>query len=248
MNRSPNPAPKRARRPAAVVTASALCAALLWPSARAEPPAAAAAQNLLTLSASASAEVPRDLLSITFSTQREGADAAVVQAQLVQAVEAALAEARKQARPGQVEVSTGNFSLYPRPLPKGQPSTWQGIAEVRVEGRDIDAISRLVGRIQTLSVARVGYGLSREAREKAQAEVAAQAIARFRAQADIHAKSFGFDGVTLRQVEVNTQDISPPMPMYRAAAEMAMPAAAPLPVEAGKAQVSVSVSGTVQMK
>jgi hypothetical protein len=36
--------------------------------------------------------------------------------------------------------------------------------------------------------------------------------------------------------------------MFRASADMAMPAAAPLPVEAGKAQVGVTVSGTVQMK
>ena len=48
------------------------------------------------------------------TTTREGQDAATVQSQLKQALDAALAEARKAARPGQVEVQTGNFSLYPR--------------------------------------------------------------------------------------------------------------------------------------
>lgn len=240
MNRLPHRAPKSA------TTLALLCAALAMPRAWAELPASA--QNLLTLSASASVEVPRDTLSVTFSTQREGPDAAVVQAQLVQAVEAALTEARRHARPGQVEVSTGNFSLFPRPMPKAGPGPWQGVAEMHVEGRDIEAITRLVGRIQTLSVARVGYGLSREARDKVQGDVTAQAIARFRSQAAAQAKAFGFDAFTLRQVEVNTHESNPPMPMFRASAEMAMPAAAPLPMEAGKAQVSVTVSGTVQMQ
>ena len=224
----------------------ALCALSLAPCARAELPAGA--QNLLTLSATASIEVPRDLLSITFSTQREGPEAAAVQAQLMQALTAALAEARKAASPGRVDVSTGNFSLFPRPLPKGGTATWQGTAEMLVEGRDFEAITRLVGRIQTLSVARVGHGLSREARDKVQGEVTAMAIERFRSQAEAQAKAFGFAAVSLRAVQVQSNDVGPPMPMYRAAAGMAMAEAAPLPVEAGKAQVSATVSGTVQMQ
>jgi predicted secreted protein len=224
-----------------------LCAWLTAPPAWAELPAGA--QNLLTLSATATIEVPRDLLSITFSTHREGPDAAAVQAQLMQALAAALAEARKQARPGQVEVSTGNFSLYPRPQPKGGPGLWQGMAELRVEGRDIEAITQLVGRIHTLSVAQVSYGLSREARDKVQAEVTAMAIARFRRQAEAQAKAFGFDSVSLRAVEVSASETGPPMPMYRAAAaEVAVGAAPPLPVETGKAEIGATVSGTVQMK
>ena len=168
-----------------------MCLALAVLPASAEAPPAAHT-NQLTLSATASIDVTRDLLAITFSTQREGADAAAVQSQLAQALEPALAEARKIARPGQVEVSSGNFAVFPRYAPKGGATTWQGTAELRVEGRDVDSITRLVGRIQTMSVARVGYSLSREARDKVQAEVSAQAIARFRSQAEAYARAFGF--------------------------------------------------------
>jgi len=208
------------------------------------------ADNLLTLSASASVEVTRDVLGLVFSTQREGADAAAVQSQLVQALEPALAEARKLAKPGQVEVSTGNFSVFPRYAPKGGITQWQGTVELRVEGRDIDALTRLVPRITTLSVARVGYSLSREARDKVQADVAAQAIARFRSQAEAYAKAFGFTAVTLRSVEISSHDsANPPMPVFRAArAGGAMAADEALPVEAGNASVSTTVNGTVQMK
>jgi predicted secreted protein len=205
--------------------------------------------NQLSLSASASTEVTNDILVITFSTQREGGDPAAVQAHLTQAVNAALAEARKAAQPGQVDISTGSFSVQPRYAPKGEPMKWQGVAELRAEGKDFDALTRLVGRIQTLSVASVGYRLSREARDKVQGEVSAQAIARFRSQAEAYAKAFGFSGVTLRAVEVSTGEaFAPPMPRFRvASAEMAS-AAPPLPVEAGKSSVTATVSGSVQMK
>ena len=52
----------------------------------------APAQGVLGLSASASVEVTKDLLSVTFSTSKEGADANAVQAQLKQALDAALAD------------------------------------------------------------------------------------------------------------------------------------------------------------
>lgn len=203
--------------------------------------------GVVGLTASATVEVTKDLMTVTFTTTKEGQDAAAVQSQLKQALDAALAEARKAARPGQVEVQTGNFSLYPRYAPKGGISSWQGTAELIVEGRDMPAIGALTGRITTMTIGRVGYGLSRELREKTEGEVSAQAIERFRAKAAEYAKAFGYSGYAIREVHVNAD--SPPMlyaPM-RAKAMAASAADESLPVEAGKGTVTVSVNGTVQM-
>ncbi|MDO8419647.1 MAG: SIMPL domain-containing protein [Rubrivivax sp.] len=211
-------------------------------------------QNVVSLSASASVEVTKDWLTVVFSTTREGADAAAVQSQLRQALDLALTEARKAARPGQLEVQTGAFSLYPRyaPVnpksPSGQPGIvgWMGTTELVVEGRDTQAIAQLTARIQTLSIARVGFSLSREAREKVEGEVSAQAIARFRARADAVARQFGFGGYTVREVNVSSNEPGPMPPVMRAQASRAM-ADESLPVEAGKAVVTAAVSGSVQM-
>lgn len=207
-------------------------------------------QNALNLSATASQEVTRDVLGVSFTTTKEGTDAAQVQSALKQALDAALAEARKIAKPGQVEVQTGNFALYPRYAPKtGQINGWQGTAELQVEGKDTAAIAQLSGRIATMSIARVGYTLSREAREKVEGEVVAQAIARYKLRAADYARQFGFSGYQIGEVSVNTAD-SGPMPMA-APSMMRMKAAGmadeALPVEAGKATVSVSVNGVVVM-
>jgi predicted secreted protein len=232
---------------AAVASAMALPAA-----AQMQPPP----ENVVSLGASASIDVAQDWLTVVFSTSREGLDAGAVQSQLKQALDAALAEARKLAKPGQLEVRTGAFSLYPRHAPATTRSAtgqggivgWQGSTEMVVEGRDTQAIAQLTGRIQTLSIARTGFSLSREAREKVEGDVTAMAIARFRAHAEDVARQFGFGGYTVREVNVSSNESRGyPAPMMRAQAGSAM-AEAPLPVEAGKAAVTAVVNGSVQMK
>jgi predicted secreted protein len=210
--------------------------------------------NLLSLTASASTEVTMDTLFVTMATIREGSDAAVVQSQLRQALEAALAEARKATRPKALEVETGAFSLNPRYAnSSGRAATpailgWTGRAELVIEGRDVPAVAQLVGRLPSMTVARVAFGLSREARERVEEETTQQAITRFRARADSYARQFGFSGYQIREVQVGLQE--PPIPMARAPMLRAAAMAAPdetLPVEAGKTTVSSTVSGSVQM-
>ena len=211
-------------------------------------------QGVVALAASASVDVARDWLAVMLTVSRDGAEAAQVQNAVRQALDTALVEARKAARPGQVDVQTGNFSLQPRyttPARGGLPTIggWQGSAELLVEGRDTAAIAALVGRLTTMTVGRVAYSLSREQREKAETEMAAQAIARFRAKAAETARQFGYGSYAVREVTVSGGESmpQPPMPMMRMQAMQAA-ADAPLPVEAGRSNVGVTVSGTVQMK
>jgi predicted secreted protein len=225
--------------------ATALGAASLAAGAQVMPPP----QNVLQLTATSTTEVPQDLLSVTLAVQRDGADAPAVQSQLRQVLDAALAEARKAARPGQLDVRTGAFSLFPRYLPTGGIGGWQGRAELVLEGRDVAAISQLAGRLPGMVVAGVGHGLSREARERVESDVASQAIARFIARADAYAKQFGFGAWAIREVTVGQSDAPAPVPMPRVAmaAQRAGIADESLPVEAGRTTVSVTVNGSVQM-
>ncbi|KNZ33960.1 MAG: hypothetical protein AD742_04175 [Methylibium sp. NZG] len=206
-------------------------------------------QGVVNLTASASIEVTKDLLTVSFTTTREGQDATAVQSQLKQALDAALAEAKKVAKPGLLDVQTGNFALYPRYAPKGGINGWQGSAELIVEGRDMQAIGQLTGRITTLTIGRVAYGLSRSLREKTEADASAQAIASYRAKAADYAKQFGYAGYTLREVNVSSDQpvgfVNAPMMRSRA---MSASAEEALPVEAGKGVVTVTVNGSVQMK
>ncbi len=230
-----------------VVLRAVLLAGAVPVSAQTLPPP----QNVVSLSASASTQVPQDWLSVQLATTREGGDPAALQAQLRQALDAALAEARRAAAgaaPQALEVQTGGFSLSPRYGRDGRMSGWSGRAELLLQGRDTAAIAQLAGRIQTLSVASTGFSLSREAREKVESQVAAEAIARFRARADEVGRAFGFGNWTLREVNVQTDGgMAQSMPRLRVAAAMAAPADEALPVEAGKATVSVTVAGSITL-
>ena len=205
-------------------------------------------EHVIHLNASASVEVERDWLTVVFSTTREGPEALAVQTQLKQALDAALAEARKVARPGEVEVQGGAFALHPRYSPKGGTNGWSGQTELIVQGRDMAAIAQLTGRIQTLTIGRVGYSLSRAAMEKVEAQVTADAVARFRARAEQTARLFGYTGYLLREVNIGGGEPPPGVPMMEMRAKVS---AAPmsdgaLPVEGGKTLVSITVNGSVQ--
>lgn len=208
-------------------------------------------RNVVQLSATGTVEVQQDLLVLNLSTSKEGAEAAGVQSQLRQALDAALTEAKRNAQPAQLDVRTGPFGLYPRYGKDGKINGWQGRAELVLEGRDFSRITTTAAKIQTMAISQVSFGLSREARAKVEGEAQTQAIEQFKARAAELAKGFGFSGYSLREVAVNSNEMNPgPRPrMMAAEAKMgSMAADAPMPVEAGKAQVIVNVSGSVQMR
>lgn len=236
-------------RPVFRAIAPLALSALSLPVLAQEGPTWAPPQNVLQLSASGSVDVQQDMLTMTLSTTRDGASAAVVQNQLKAAIDAALATARSQAQPGDLDVRTGNFSLSPRYTREGKINGWQGSAEVVLEGRDFPRITQAAGRMEGLTVANVGFSLSREQTRKVEAEAQARAIESFRQKAANLAQNFGFAGYTLRQVSVNGPQDFVQRPRMMAAEAMAFKSdAAPVPVEAGKATVTVNVSGSVQLK
>jgi predicted secreted protein len=219
--------------------------------ARAQMAAMPQPENVVQLSSNATVEVPQDLLAITLQAVREGTDPAKVQSELKTALDAALAQARRDAKPGALDVRTGNFSVLPRYSRDQRITGWVGTGTVVLEGTDIPRVSQAAGRLAGLNVVGSGFRLSRPARDKAEQEAQGEAIAAFRAKAGELARSFGFSSYSLREVSVNAQDsgpVRPMMAMARAKGDMEAADPSPVPVEAGKANVIVNVSGSVQLR
>jgi predicted secreted protein len=207
-------------------------------------------QNIVSISTSGSVDVQQDLLTLSMSTTKEGGDASAVQSQLKQALDAALAIAKPASQAGQMDVRTGQFSLYPRYGREGKINGWQGSAELVLEGKDFARISQTAGKIQSLTMGGVNFGLSKEQRAKVETDAQNQAIERFKTKAQEVAKAFGFSSYSLREVSVNAADQGFPQPRFRGtmmAKSMAADESA-VPVEAGKSSVTVNVSGAVQLK
>ncbi len=225
-----------------------LCAALVWP-VQAETPALPT--HVVQIAASGFMEVQQDWLTLRLNTTETGPDALTVQNQLKTALESALRVARAQAQPGQMEVRTGQFNLYPRYNNTGKVNGWQGTTELLLEGRDIARITETAGKISTLTLGGVSFSLSRQVQQQLESQVQAQAIDRFKARAAEVAKGFGFAGYTLREVSISSTDEGIQMPQRPRL--MAMEAKAAMsdmavPVEAGKSTVHVTVSGSIQLR
>ena len=236
--------------------AAASLSALVLTGAHAQPVPASALtmtppQNVLQLSATGLVEVQQDLLTLSLSTTREGADAANVQADLRTAVDAALTEVKKTAQAGQMDVRSGDFNVHPRYGRDGKINGWQGRAELVLEGLDFPRITQAAARVPSMTIGNLQFGLSRELRGRVEGEAQSIAIERFKARASEIAKAFGFNGYTLREVNVSGEDSGyQPRMMAMAKQEMRGGAAdaAPVAVEPGKSVVQITVSGSVQAR
>lgn len=210
--------------------------------------------NVVQLAAQGVVEVKQDWMTATLSTTKDGRDAATVQAQLQKAVEAAMTTLRADARAGQMEVSTGNFSISPRYGNNSKLEGWQGQADIVLQGRDFVRITQAAAKVQGMTLSGTSFGLSREAREKVEGEAQAKAIENFRQRAAAISKSFGFAGYSVREVSVHASGgyVRPMLQARAASMNMAKSAgyadAAPVPVESDSAEVTVNVSGSVQMQ
>lgn len=206
--------------------------------------------NVVQISADASVDTDQDLLFIVLSATKEGTDANLVQSQLKQSIESALLIAKKRMDPAAMDVRTGQFRLFPRYGKDGKISGWQGQAEIVLEGKDFARISTVAGEISTMTVSQTGFGLSRPQRMKVEEEAQATAIQRFRDKAKTVSKSFGFEDSSIREVSVNLgENVRPMANMMSSRSGMAVASVdSPVPVQPGKTSVSVTVSGSVQMR
>ncbi|MBN3819533.1 SIMPL domain-containing protein [Paraburkholderia sp. Se-20369] len=205
--------------------------------------------GVLSLSSQASAEVPQDIIHITLFYEQQAKDPGSLTSALNQRADAALAQAKGVSG---VTAHTGAFSVYPSTDRDGKISAWRGRTEIVLESRDFAAASKLAGQLSNLmQVANVEFSLSPEAQRTAEQKLTTEAIKSFRVRAEEAAKAFGYNSYAVRDVNVGGGRNVQPYPRMMAMAAPAMDSAkmsAPIAVEGGKATVSVTVNGSVQMK
>lgn len=208
----------------------------------------AAAQPVLHLSESAQTEVPQDWLAMTLEVQKEGLQAAAVQQQLNAVVAAALALGRPLLKPGHLEVRTGEMSVSPRHGREGKINAWSGSAQLIVQGRDAAQIASFAARLKDLVVVQMAWSLSPEGKTAAVARIQAEAIERFKGQAQTLTQQFGFAAYTLKELRVGAQDVGEDGAMPVMAARQAYKAADPVPTAAGQSRVVVSITGSILLR
>ncbi len=238
------------------VRAIALALAFATPLALTLVPTAARAQEImqaqpagvLSLNAQASVEVPQDVVNITLFYEQEAGDPSALTSALNERADAALRQAKGVSG---VTARTGSFSIYPSTDRDGRISAWRGRTEVVLESHDFAAASKLAGQMASnMQVGNVQFSLSPTAQRAAEQKLTGEAIASFRQQAGSAAQAFGYSGYSIREVNVGQTGVMPRPVMMMAARSMSADSkvAAPVPLEGGTSTVTVTVSGSVQMK
>jgi len=228
-------------------TAFALAAGVAAAAASAQP-AVEPRFNQVDLQAEVSREVQNDLMTATLIADANDPSAAQVATQLNRITAEALKIAGEfktvKARSG----FTNTFPLYDR---ANKLTGWRGRSEIRLESKDVAAMSTLIGKLQSsMQLGGVAFTVSPEVRRQTENELLTEAVAAFRSRADIATKALGGRSYKIRRVGLNTGGFVPgPRPMMAERAVAASPSSVPPPsFEGGTSMVQVSANGTVEVE
>ena len=205
--------------------------------------------NVVELQAEAQREVANDLLVAQLYVEDTNANPA----QLATSINRSLTEALKIAREfPAVKVRSGNNQTTPVYAARSnQFQGWRGRAEVRLETRDFAAGSALIGKLQgSMQLGGISFSVSPEARRAAENELVTEAIAAFRARAEVVQKALGGRAYKVQRVNLATGYSGPPprvMLMQARGAAIADASVAPPPAEGGASTLSVTANGVIEV-
>lgn len=201
--------------------------------------------NQVRLQAQQSLPVSNDTMQVTLSTFAEDSDPARLARQINTDMEWALSLAKTEKK---VSVSTGNYQTYPV-LHKNEHQGWRGQQDLELEGEDTRRISDLVGKLQErLQVKTIRFSVSDKKRHAVENRLISQALDAFRERAGIIGENLQASSFRIVDINVDTATRRPPVPYQARMSSMAMKEDVPVAVEAGESQVTVTVSGTIELQ
>jgi len=200
--------------------------------------------NQVRLQAQQSEPVSNDTMHVTLSTYGEDRDPAKLAQQINTDMEWALSLAKAEK---QISVSTGNYQTYPVHH-KNEHKGWRGQQNLELEGEDTRRISDLVGKLQErLQVKTIRFSVSDQKRHALENRLIGQALNAFKVRAGIIGDNLQASGYRVVDINVSTATQRPPVP-YQTRMSTASMEAAPVAVEAGESNVTVTVSGTIELQ
>ncbi|MCB1959349.1 MAG: SIMPL domain-containing protein [Rhodocyclaceae bacterium] len=222
---------------------STLCAVLVG-STPLTTSAADSALPTVELSAEGHALAANDLATAEAYVEHTGAEPAAVARQVNATIATALKTA--ESHPS-VRVKTAGTSTWPVYASNSRTiSAWRMRSSLRLESRDLAALSTLAGELQqTLAIANLHLQPAPESLSKASDMATVEAIDAFGQRARLVAGTLGKQ-YRIKHLSISAQ--GRPAPLYRARAMASdMAAAAPAPIEAGDSSVVIQVHGSIEL-
>jgi predicted secreted protein len=204
---------------------------------------AAWAGTLVEFSVSATETAPNDLAQATVFAE----GVAPTLKALAKQINPLMAQAQKQLESyPQIEYKSGPIHTYPTRV-KSRITQWMMRAELKLESRDIDAISEVLGSLQeSLAIGDLRFVPTSETRNLAEGKATQRAIAAFQAQAKEIAAVLGKPYV-IKRLNIQTADRINPVLFENKRSLSFSRAAEDLAVEAGESRIEVIVSGQIEL-
>jgi len=200
--------------------------------------------NRVRLQAQQLEAVSNDTMHVTLNTFGEAREPAGLATRINEDMEWALGIARRQQ---DITSRTGGYQAYPvykDNVLKG----WRGEQSLELEGKDIRAMSRLVGELQgKLQVKSMSFSVSEAKRTGVENRLISRALDAFKARATIVVDNLHASGYRIVEMTISTSSQRPPAPYPVARMATTMQAESRVAVEAGESDVSVMVSGTIEL-
>ena len=231
-----------------ILNASLVAASITFPAAvAAQPEAGIEARPNIEFSAEASHTAANDLGVATLYVESSGDNAAELALEVNQRMVKALEIARAFSS---VKAQSGSVSTWPVYAKDGQGriEAWRMRSEIRIESRDLAALSELIGKLQVdLALSQIAMQPSPETRRKAVEEATVSAIRAFEQRAALIAQTLG-KRYRITHMSIGDSGFQPPTPMRMRAGAVGMLAdSAPAPLEGGESQIGVNISGRIDL-
>ncbi len=205
--------------------------------------------NQVALRAEVSQDVAHDLMNVTLYTETQNSDPAKLAADTTETLNIAIERAR-QAKG--VSVKLGSRNSYPIYDNNGQQITgWRERGEIRLESADFAALSKLTADLlKDLKMGNMDFAISNATRKKSEDELLKEAVAAFKARADIATAAVGGKSYKLVSLNLNSAGFQPirPMRMDAMASSMMSKSAAPQEIESGTSEVTVAADGVIEVQ
>ena len=197
------------------------------------------------LSASAEREIENDELVAVVYAQAQSQKQAEAASDVNEAIRWAL-DVAESARG--VTAQTLQYNSFPVYGNNQRITGWQARQSLRLESRDSDRLSELLGELQArVAIESVNYQVSRDAREAADDELIEEALRSFNRRASLVAEELGRSGFRIVRININTGGGRVAPVAFRSRGMMAEADVAQPALEAGTQTVSVNISGTIEV-
>src|SRR5690242_16538105 len=136
--------------------------------------------NVVELRAEVQREVQNDLLNAVLYVEMNDASPAVLAGAINRSVNEALRAAKDFPA---VKARSGGNQVYPVYSKANTLQGWRGRAEIRIESRDFETASALIGKLQaTMQLASLNFSIAPDSRKAVEDELMVEAIKAFKAR------------------------------------------------------------------